>query len=308
MSVAAALLSPRRIAAGARRARDVLRAAVARWMEVRAPSLGASLAYYTIFSIAPLLILVIAIAGFVFGEKAAEGALVEQISDLVGAEGAAALQAMIRNAGTRGSGIIATAIGLATLLVAATAVLAELQSSLNVICRASSRGRGLWPLFKARVAALSLIIAIGFLLTVSLAMSAALHAGSAWLDDVVPGLPKVLKIVDLVLSIGFVTFLFALIFKILPDATIEWRDVLLGAVVTALLFTFGKSLISLYLGSSKIATTYGAAAAVVILLVWVYYASQILFFGAALTQACREDRLARQGAAVPDASTAAGGA
>jgi membrane protein len=271
------------------------RTAADSWVADRAATMGAAIAYYTCFSLAPMLILVIAVAGLAFGETAAEGALFGQLADLVGADSAAALQAMLRSASGPQSGIIATIIGSATLLIAATAVFAELQASLNVVWKAKApTGFGLWYLVKSRLLSLSLIVAIGFLMLVSLVASAVLAAFSDYLDRKMPGLPIILRIVHLTMSFGFTTIFFAMMFKILPDTFVAWRDVWLGAAATALLFTLGKYLISLYIGSSKVASAYGAAGALVIVLVWVYYSAQILLFGAEFAKACCDARLRRR--------------
>jgi membrane protein len=271
------------------------RTAADNWVTDRAASMGAAIAYYTCFSLAPMLILVVAVAGLAFGKSAAEGALFDQLADLVGTDSAGALQAMLRSAGGAKSGVIASIIGFVTLLIAATAVFAELQAALNVIWKAKApTGFGLWHLAKSRLLSLSLILAIGFLMLVSLAASAALAAFSNYLDRKMPGLPTVLRIVHLTMSFAFTTVLFAMMFKILPDTHVAWRDVWLGAAATALLFTLGKYLISLYIGSSKIASAYGAAGALVIVLIWVYYSAQILLFGAEFAKACGDARLRRR--------------
>jgi membrane protein len=271
------------------------RTAADSWVADRAASMGAAIAYYTCFSLAPMLILVIAVAGLAFGQTAAEGALFGQVANLVGADSAAALQAMLRSASGAKSGIVATIIGFVTLLIAATAVFGELQASLNVIWKAKApTGFGLWYLIKSRLLSLSLIFAIGFLMLVSLVASAALAAFSDYLDRKMPGLPIILRIVHLTMSFGFTTIFFAMMFKILPDTFVAWRDVWLGAAATALLFTIGKYLITLYIGSSKVASAYGAAGALVIVLIWVYYSAQILLFGAEFAKACGDARLCRR--------------
>jgi membrane protein len=271
---------------------DVCRAAAAGWLADRAPSMGAAMAYYMVFSLAPMLILVIAIAGLVFGQAAAQGAIVEQLGDLIGVEGAAALQAMIASAGHKRAGIIATLVGTGTLLIASTAVFGELQAALNVIWKVQrSRRRALIEAAREQLLSLSLILALGFLLLVSLILDAALSGFGHYLDGVFPGLPLMLRILHLALSFGMMSALFGTIFKILPDAPVAWQDVWVGAMATALLFSVGKYLIGLYIGSSNIATTYGAAGALVIVLVWIYYSAQILLFGAELTKACADHRL-----------------
>jgi membrane protein len=276
--------------------RDICRTAGAAWLTDRAPSMGAAMAYYMVFSLAPVLILVIAVAGLVFGEAAAQGAIVRQLGDLMGVEGATALQAMIASAGHKRAGIVATLVGTGTLLVAATAVFGELQASLNVIWKVERRRKALVALARERLLSLSLILALGFLLLVSLVLSAALTAFGQYLNGVFPGLPLILRILHLALAFGLMSVLFAMIFKILPDTLVAWQDVWLGAMVTALLFSIGKYLIGLYIGSSNVASTYGAAGALVIILVWIYYSAQILLFGAEFTKACADRRLARAAA------------
>jgi membrane protein len=268
------------------------------WLADRAPSMGAAIAYYTVFSLAPILLLVIAVAGLAFGRQAAEGALLGEFSSLVGEESAAAVQAMLRNASGTTSGVLASVIGVGLLLVAATAVFGELQAALNVIWKAKPpTGSGVWYLIRSRLLSLSLILAIGFLLLVSLAISAVLTGLGHYFDRIMPGLPALLHVAHLTLAFGITTVLFAMMFKILPDAEVKWRDVWLGAATTALLFTIGKFLIGLYIGGSKVATTYGAAGALVIILLWVYYSAQILLYGAEFAKAYGDARLARSPAA-----------
>jgi membrane protein len=255
--------------------------------------MGAAIAYYTVFSLAPMLVMVIAVAGLAFGQQAAEGALFGQLADLIGAESAVAVQAMMRSASSTRSGIFATAVGVGTLIIAATAVLGELQSALNVIWKArASGGLGGWHFLKSRLLSLAVILVIGFLLLVSLVISTALAAFSEYLDWLLPGLAAILGIAHLILSFAFTTVLFAMIFKILPDSPVEWEEVWLGAVIAALLFTLGKHLISLYIGSSNMASTYGAAGALIIVLVWVYYSVQILLLGAEFAKAHSDRRRA----------------
>ncbi|HEY4860310.1 MAG TPA: YihY/virulence factor BrkB family protein, partial [Xanthobacteraceae bacterium] len=259
----------------------------------RAPTMGAAIAYYTVFSLAPILVMVIAVAGLAFGQQAAEGALFGELADLIGPESAVAVQAMLRSASSTRSGILATAVGIGALIIAATAVLGELQSALNVIWKVpASGGRGVWHFLKSRLLSLAVILVIGFLLLVSLVISTALAAFSDYLDWLLPGLATILRIVHLILSFAFTTVLFAMIFKILPDSPVEWEEVWLGAVIAALLFTLGKHLISLYIGSSNMASTYGAAGALIIVLVWVYYSVQILLLGAEFAKAYSDRRQA----------------
>lgn len=273
----------------------LLRAAVDSWLGDRAPSMGAAIAYYTVFSLAPVLILIIAVAGLAFGERAAEGALFDEIAALIGRESAGAVQALLRSAAGAGSGIIATAIGLAALVVAATGVFGELQAAFNVIWKAQpDKSAGWRKLLKVRLRSLTLIIAIGALLVVSLAASTALAAFSSYLERILPGLPEVLDLLNFALSFAFTTVLFAMMFKILPDAAVEWRDVWIGAATAALLFTIGKYLISLYIGTSSVVSAYHAAGALVLILVWIYYSAQIVLFGAEFAKVYGDRRRAKR--------------
>jgi membrane protein len=267
--------------------------AVYGWFEDRAATMGAAIAYYTVFSLAPMLVIVIGVAGLAFGKEAAEGALFGELAELIGPEGAVAVQAILRSASGTRSGTLATAIGIGTLIIAATAVFSELQAALNVIWKApASRNFGVWYLLRSRLLSLSVIFAIGFLLMLSLVVTTALAAFSDYLDWLLAGLAPILRIVHLTLSFGFTTILFATIFKILPDHPVEWEDVWLGAGIAALLFTLGKHLISLYIGSSNIGSTYGAAGALIFVLVWVYYSVQILLLGAEFAKAHSDQRRA----------------
>jgi membrane protein len=253
--------------------------------------MGAAIAYYMVFSLAPMLVMVIAIAGLAFGQKAAEGALFDGLADLVGPESAGAVQAMLRSASSTRTGILATVVGFGTLIIGATAVFSELQSALNVIWKApASGGLGVPHLLKSRLLGLSVVLVIGFLLLVSLVISTALAAFSDYLDWILPGLATILHIIHLALSFSFTTVLFAMMFKILPDNPVEWEEVWLGGAVAALLFTVGKHLISFYIGSSNMASTYGAAGALIIVLVWVFYSAQIFLLGAELAKAHSDQR------------------
>ena len=270
---------------------SLCKTAVNSWLDDRAPTMGASIAYYTVFSLAPMLIMVIAIAGLAFGQKAAEGALFDELADLVGPESAGAVQAMLRGASGTRSGILATVAGIGTLMIGATAVFTELQAALNVIWKAPASGSlGVWHLLKSRLLSLSVVLVIGFLLLVSLVISTALAAFSDYLDWILPGLATILHIVHLALSFGFTTVLFAMMFKILPDNPVEWEEVWLGGAVAALLFTVGKHLISFYIGSSNMASTYGAAGALIIVLVLVFYSAQIFLLGAEFAKAHSDQR------------------
>ena len=281
---------------------SLLRESVAEWIDDSASRKGAALAYYTIFSLAPILILAIAIAGMFFGEEAARGEIVAQIHGLVGIEGARAVQAMIENASRPGAGLVAASIGMITLFIGATSALAELKDDLDEIWDAPpEKRRGFWYFVRKRVMSVGLILALGFLLLVSLVFSAVLTAlMTKWGPTDATGLVLwLLQAVNFVLSFALVTTLFAMIYKILPAVRIAWRDVIIGAVVTSLLFSIGKFLIGLYLGNSAIASTYGAAGSVIVILVWVYYSTQIFLFGAEFTKVYAYQHGSRRGLQKP---------
>ncbi|NNL65203.1 MAG: YihY/virulence factor BrkB family protein [Myxococcales bacterium] len=264
---------------------DLLKRTYTEWSEDRCLRLGAALAYYTVFSLAPLLVLVIAGLGFFFGEQAAEGRILEQLEGMLGADGAAGVQEMIRNANQPTQGLVATVVGLVTMVIGASTVFGELQDAMNQVWDAKpSPSQGWFDYVKARLTSFSMILVVGFLMLVSLVLSAAVTALDAFLADLFPGADLLARVVNLVVGFGVVTFLFALIFKYLPDAEIEWRDVWAGAAGTAVLFAVGKELIGLYLGQTSATSVYGAAGSLVVVLLWVYYSSQILFFGAEFTQ------------------------
>ena len=266
----------------------LLKDSVAGYIEDDALSRGAAIAYYTIFSIAPVLVIVIAIAGIVYGPEAARGAIVGQLQGMVGHDGAEAIQTMIASASNRNSGILATVFGIGTLLITATGVFGEMQSGLNVIWKAAPNPHHtstVSRLVRARAASLGLVAALGFLLVVSLAASAGVTALAAVLQRVLPDIDLLLHVVNFLLSFGLITMLFAAIYKVLPDHPIAWYDVWIGALATAFLFTIGKTAIGIYIGSSQVASSYGAAGALVIVLLWVYYSAQIFLFGAEFTKA-----------------------
>ena len=265
--------------------------AVYSWLDDRAPTMGAAIAFYTVFSLAPMLVIVIAVAGFVFGQEAAEGALFGELAKLVGPDSAGAVQAMLRSASSTRSGIIATIVGIGTLIATATAVFSELQAALNLIWKVPAAGTlGVAHFLKSRFLSLSVIVVIGFLLLVSLVASTALMAFSDYLDRTLPNFSIILYLIHYTLSFGFTTVLFAVIFKILPDHPVEWHDVWLGAALTSLLFSVGKHLIALYIGSSNMASSYGAAGALIIVFVWVYYSAQIFLLGAEFAKAHGDQR------------------
>jgi membrane protein len=248
--------------------------------------MGAAIAYYAVFSLAPLLILVIAVAAIVFGREAAQGAIIAQFNSLMGREGAGALQAMIESASKSGSGIAAV-IGIGTLILAASGTFGEIQASLNVIWNAKSpKEEGfIAALVRRRLLSLTLVTVIGFLLLVSLVVSAALAASGDFLAQAFPVLTPILQVANFVATFSVITALFAMMFKLLPDVDIGWRDVWLGAVVTAALFTVAKYLVGFYIGSSEVTSSYGAAGALVIILLWIYYSAQVMLFGAEITRA-----------------------
>ncbi|MEH2455699.1 YihY/virulence factor BrkB family protein [Nostoc sp.] len=255
------------------------------WSEDKASRLAAALAYYTIFSIAPLLIIVIAIAGVVFGEEAARGQIVAQIQGLVGKDGAQFIQTAIQNANKPQTGAIASIISVVVLLVGATGLFTELQDSLNTIWEVKPKpGRGVNNMIRLRFLSFAMVIGIGFLLLVSLVISSGLAALVKYFGNILPGIDLLWRIVNFVLSFSSTTALFGLIFKVLPDVKITWNDVFIGSVITSFLFSIGRFLLGQYLGNGSFGSTYGAAGSLVVLLAWVNYAAQILFFGAEFTQ------------------------
>ncbi|MEX2207389.1 MAG: YihY/virulence factor BrkB family protein [Myxococcota bacterium] len=265
--------------------RAFLREVLQKWSSDNALTLGAALAYYTIFSIAPLLVLVIAVAGLVFGRAAAQGEIVTQIQGMLGPSGAELIESMIQRASEPTSGVIATVVSLLTMLFGASGVFGQLQGSLNRIWSSDgSRRKGVKGQLQRRAASFSMILGIGFLLLVSLALSALISGLHGFIDEYLTVPSELLSLTNLGVSFLVVTALFAMIFKLLPDARIEWRDVWLGAAVTALLFTIGKSLLGIYLGRAGVTSVYGAAGSLVLVLLWVYYSSQLLFLGAEFTE------------------------
>lgn len=246
--------------------------------------LGASLSYYTVFSMAPILIIAIALASLVFGADAARGEVEAQLTSLMGADGASVIQTAI-SADSRQGGTMATVVGVITLLIGATGAFAELQYALNKVWDANPPERvGWWAVLRGRLLSFALVLVIGLLLTISLVSSAAVSGLGRWLESLLAIPETALKAVDFGLSFVMIAVLFGTIYKVLPDVNVRWGDVALGAVVTALLFTVGKLAIGLYLGNSSVSSTYGAAGSLAVLLVWVYYSAQILLIGAEFTQ------------------------
>ncbi len=265
------------------------RDAVIAWFDDRAPTMGAALAYYTLFSIAPLLLIVIAVAGAVFGAEAAEGEIFRQLQGLLGAEGATAVQGLLASVRQREQSGWGALVGGGLLLVGATSVFAELQDSLDRIWRAPVRsGRGWWLVLRARLLSFGLILGIGFLLMVSLVISAGLAAWGRWWAPLFGGWPGLLQAVNAALAFVLTTLVFAMIYRFMPSVRVQWRDVTLGALVTATLFTLGKWLIALYIGTTAVASGFGAAGSLVVLLVWVYWSAQVFLVGAEFTRLVAE--------------------
>lgn len=265
---------------------DLFKETFEEWLNDEAPRLGAALAFYTILSIGPLLLLALAAAGVVFGHDAAQGRVVEQIQGIIGTEGARAIQDMIiDSAEKKDAGLIATLAGLGALLFGASGAFGQLQDAMNIIWNVhDKRGQGLWALIRKRFLSFTMVLGTGFLLLVSLAVNAALAGITQYAYGYLADIAFVMQFINSAVSLGVVTLLFALIFKYVPDIKIDWRDVWVGAFLTAVMFTLGKYCIGLYLGRSSLSSSYGAAGSLVVVLVWVYYSAQILFFGAEFTQ------------------------
>lgn len=283
----------------------VIKAAVSGWVDDYAQSMGAALAYYTMFSIAPLLLIVISIAGLVFGDEAARGEIVSQLEGMLGAPGALAVQGLLESVREPSESVTATIFGVVLLLIGATSVFGELQDALDRIWRAPVRaGRsGLWVLIRARLLSFGMILGIGFLLMVSLVASAALAALQKWWGPVF-GDWAVASSIEVALSFLVITVVFAMIYKIVPRVRIDWKDVWIGAATTSLLFTVGKFLIGVYIGRTAIASGFGAAASLVVVLVWVYYSAQIVLLGAEFTRAYAHKFGSRRNLPSEDASVA----
>jgi membrane protein len=282
----------------------LLKQAFADWQADNAARLGASLAYYTLFSLAPLLLAAIAVAGLVFGEAAAQGRLVGELRSMIGDSGARAVEGLLTNARDKPASLAASLVALVTLLVGASGVFVELKSALNVVWDVASPDGGLLAMLRTRLAAFAMVLAVGFLLLVSLIVSAALSALGSVLDGYVDTPKALLQFLSAVVSFGVIAVLFAMLFKFLPDADVTWRDTWLGAVITSGLFAAGKFLIGLYLGRSSVASAYGAAGSVVVVMLWVYYAGQIFYFGAELTQAYARSVATAATAATPAPTSA----
>ena len=264
---------------------ELPRDAFSAWIEDFAPSMGAALAYYTIFSLAPMLVIVIAVAGFFFGEQVAQGEIFIQLNDMVGSTAASAIEALLQSVSEPGKGIIAATVGMLTLMIGATAVFGELQSALDRIWKVpDARRGGIRNLIFKRLLSFGMVLGLGFMLLISLILSAALAAFSKWWGNVLGGWGMVLDLLNYGVTFLIITGLFAMIYKFMPSVKIPWRDVWIGALVTAVLFTIGKWAIGLYLGTTNMASGFGAAGSLVVLLAWIYYSAQIFLLGAEFTR------------------------
>lgn len=264
---------------------SLLKEAFDEWNKDRAPRLAAALSYYTVFSIAPFLIVVIAVAGLIAGEEAVRGQLDDQVQGLMGRDGADMVQELIQNNSQPAENIFATVIGIGTLLLGAGGVFGQLQDSLNTVWGVEPKqGRGILGTIKDRFLSFTMVLGVGFLLLVSLMLSSFLAALSNFFAGLLPSTDILLQVFNFVVSFGVITLLFAMMYKILPDVEIQWRDVWVGAAFTSLLFSVGKTALGIYLGNSGVLSTYGAAGSLIIILLWVFYSAQILLFGAEFTQ------------------------
>ena len=271
---------------GVKGALYLIKDAASDWVDAKAPRLGAALSYYTVFALAPVLLVAISVAGLVFGTEAAQGQIIDQLGGLLGTDTARMVQEMLAKSAERKSGIIGTVVGVGTLLVGATAVMIELEAALDAVWKVQPLpNRGIKGLIKERILSLGLVLSLGFLLLVSLVTSAVLAGLGSTLEHFsFPGAAIVSQILNNALTLAVVGAFFALLFKYLPNTKIGWRDVWVGALVTSLLFHVGKIAIGIYLGRATVASTFGAAGSLAVLLVWIYYSSQIVLFGASITR------------------------
>ncbi|MEJ2672261.1 MAG: YihY/virulence factor BrkB family protein [Deltaproteobacteria bacterium] len=264
---------------------DFLVETFTQWNKDNAMTLGAALAFYTTFSMAPLLIVVIAIFGFILGEQTVQIEIIKRVQEMIGAQGANAVKTMIHAAYRPGSGFWATIIGVVVILLGSTSALVMLKQALNIVWGAKTNPNApIWNLVKERLLSFVMILLIGFLLMLSLLLSVALSIVTGFFRHVLPLTPFIMQMADVVISILLITLLFALVYKVLPDVEIAWTDVWIGSAITAILFTLGKLLFGMYLGRSSITSAYGAASSLAIILMWVYYSSQVFFIGAEITQ------------------------
>lgn len=274
----------------------LIRNSVIAWQSDYASSLGAAIAFYTAFSIAPLMIILIAVAGAVWGEDAVRGELMQQLGGLIGSDAAAGIQALIRDADRPNQGLTATLASAAVLIWSSTRVFAELQSALDRIWEVpkAARMQGIWRTLRTRLLSFGLVLGLAFLLLVSLVISTGLAALGQWAGGYFPGMEAVLQLLNAVITFGVTTVLFAMIFKFMPQAAIAWRDVWTGALVTAMLFEIGKLLIGLYVGKSASVSVLAAAGSLIILLIWVYYAALVFLLGAEFTWIYARDHGSRR--------------
>ena len=270
---------------GLRTAWSMTRQTFSEWSNDKGGRLGAALSYYTVFSLAPLLLVVISVAGLVFGRQAAEGSLFEQLAGLVGSDAARLIQSAVAKAHQTKGGVLGTGIGILVLLAGATGVVIELQDALDTVWKVRPRpNRGIWGVVRTRLLSVAMILTLGFLLLVSLVVNAALAALSGWLRAAFGNIAVVSWVIDAVVALAVISTLIALIYKILPDAKVAWRDVWVGALATAILFMIGKYLIGLYIGKASVGSAFGAAGSLAVLLVWIYYSAQIVLLGAEFTR------------------------
>jgi len=263
----------------------ILKSAVEGYIAHGALSRGAAIAFYVVTSLAPVLLIVVAVAGIVFGPDAVRGSLVQQLGGLFGEQGGELIQTMLASSSDKKSGATASVLGAVAVLVTASGVFSEMQTGLNQAWQVKAPDQPVLLMLRARASSLGLVAALGFLLVVSLAASTALAALGSYLDSLTSFAPLLLAALNTLISLGLFTLLFAAIFKVLPDTPISWREVGIGALITAVLFTVGKSLIGWYLGTTAASSGYGAAGALVLVLLWAYYCAQIFLFGAELTRA-----------------------
>ena len=276
---------------------QLIKHAASSWSDIDAPRLGAAIAFYAMLSMAPLMVLCIGIAGLAFGKDAAQGQILAQLQSIIGVKGASVIQELLRHASRPSSGILAASTGVVVVLFGASSVLGELRDSLNAVWGAKPAGStGLWGIVQYRFVSFAMVLGIGFLLLVSLVLSAAISAAGHFFSGFLPVSGPLLHLGNLLFSFLSVTVLFALLYKFVPDAPVEWRDVWMGAAVTSVLFSVGKTLIGFYLGITSVGSVYGAAGSLVAFIVWVYYSAQIFLLGAEFTHAFAE----RHGSRAPE--------
>jgi membrane protein len=294
---------------------ELFRDAISGWVDDYAPSMGAAISYYTLFSLAPLLLIVISVAGLVFGQEAAQGQLFGQLRGLLGDDGATAVEGLLQSVELSGKGIFGTIVSLVLLAVGATTVFGELQTSLDRIWQSPAREApsGIWGMLRSRLLSFGLILGLGFLLIVSLVVSAGLAALGNWYSPVFGGWEWLAQLMNFVVSFALITAIFAMIYKTMPSVDVAWHDVWIGAAVTSLLFAIGKFVIGLYIGKSGVASGFGAASSIVVLLVWVYYSAQIFLVGAEFTwvfanrYGSRRGSATKPGAPLSESQSAASG-